>query len=86
MPSIKTARAQKRKAQINKRSMSYQRSRVAAAKALIEENATAPETEAAVNVAVKALDQSAAKGVIHKRTAARTKSRLVRFFNDERAD
>jgi small subunit ribosomal protein S20 len=34
-----------------------------------------------VNVAVRALDKAAAKGIIHKNNAARRKSRLVRQLN-----
>ncbi|MBM4161717.1 MAG: 30S ribosomal protein S20 [Ignavibacteria bacterium] len=35
----------------------------------------------ALKVAVKTLDQLAAKGVIHKNTAANQKSRLTKFVN-----
>ncbi|MGC4007362.1 MAG: 30S ribosomal protein S20 [Pirellulales bacterium] len=38
----------------------------------------AAETTAAVRTTQKALDQAAAKGVIHKNKAARLKSRLVK--------
>lgn len=37
--------------------------------------------EAAVHEAVSALDKAAAKGVIHKNSAARRKSRLMRQLN-----
>jgi small subunit ribosomal protein S20 len=37
--------------------------------------------EAAVHDAVSALDKAAAKGVIHKNSAARRKSRLMRQLN-----
>ena len=40
-----------------------------------------PENPVALAAALKALDQAAVKGVIHKNQAARRKSRLVRRFN-----
>lgn len=39
------------------------------------------ENEAAVRAAVKRLDAAASKGVIHKNTAARRKSRLMKRIN-----
>lgn len=38
-------------------------------------------TEEALRAAVKRIDQAAAKGVLHKNTAARRKSRLVKKVN-----
>ncbi len=37
----------------------------------------------AVRVAVKKIDQAAAKGILHKNTAARKKSALTKKFNAE---
>ena len=39
------------------------------------------ENEASVRAAVKRLDSAASKGVIHKNTAARRKSRLMKRIN-----
>jgi len=39
------------------------------------------ENDAAVRAAVKRLDSAASKGVIHKNTAARRKSRLMKRIN-----
>ncbi|MBL6620922.1 MAG: 30S ribosomal protein S20 [Ilumatobacteraceae bacterium] len=39
------------------------------------------ENETAVRAAVKRLDSAASKGVIHKNTAARRKSRLMKRIN-----
>ena len=39
------------------------------------------ENEAAVRAAVKRLDSAVSKGVIHKNTAARRKSRLMKRIN-----
>lgn len=41
----------------------------------------APDSEEAVRLAVQRIDKAAQKGVIHKNTAARNKSRLVRRLN-----
>ncbi|MDE0700508.1 MAG: 30S ribosomal protein S20 [Acidimicrobiaceae bacterium] len=41
----------------------------------------APDSEEAVRLAVQRIDKAAQKGVIHKNTAARNKSRLVRKLN-----
>jgi small subunit ribosomal protein S20 len=40
-----------------------------------------PEREAAVKRALKALDQSAKRGIIHSNNAARRKSRLMKRLN-----
>ncbi len=40
-------------------------------------------TQAAFRLAVKRLDQAAAKGLIHKNAAARTKSRLAKHLSPE---
>lgn len=45
--------------------------------ALAETTPDVTETEASLKEAIKKLDQAAAKGLIHKNAAARTKSRLV---------
>jgi small subunit ribosomal protein S20 len=44
-------------------------------------SAVASGDEAAVTVAVKKLDSAASKGVIHKNTAARRKSRMMKKVN-----
>ena len=41
-------------------------------------NAQSQDKEAAIKVAVKKLDQAVSKGIIHKNTAARKKSALVK--------
>ena len=55
--------------------------------ALVAADAAADDPEAAdeaLRQAVKRLDKAAAKGVIHKNTAARRKGRLVRDFRGRR--
>ena len=39
------------------------------------------DSTAAVTLAIKKIDQAAAKGLLHKNTAARRKSRLARTLN-----
>ena len=41
----------------------------------------APESSEAVRVAIKKIDQAAAKGILHKNTAARKKSQLACKLN-----
>jgi len=41
----------------------------------------ASETEDLLNVALRKLDKAATKGIIHKRNAARRKSRLQQLYN-----
>ena len=51
-------------------------------KTYIKKAQTAEENkEAAVRVAIKKIDQAAAKGILHKNTAARKKSALARSLN-----
>ena len=45
----------------------------------------AEKLKAAVNAAVRELDRSAHKGILHKNTAARRKSRLMRLANAKKA-
>ncbi len=45
------------------------------------ENGDVEQSESAVKRALKALDQTARKGVIHPNNAARRKSRLMKRFN-----
>lgn len=44
-------------------------------------NDDAEDSEEAVRVAIQRIDKAAQKGVLHKNTAARNKSRLVRKLN-----
>ena len=45
----------------------------------------APESEAAVRAAIKAVDQACAKGLMHKNCAARKKSQLAKKLNAAKA-
>ena len=59
------------------------RARTALKKArLAIESGNVEEAREATQIATKALDKAAAKGVIHKNKAARQKSRLVQNYNN----
>ena len=75
--AIKRIRSNERKRVRNRIIRSRARSAVATAK-----TAEKAETkQAAVQTAIRELDQAASKGVIHKNNAARRKSRLLRELN-----
>ena len=83
MPNIKSAKKRVKvievKAAQNKALNSALQTEIKKANAAIENNA---ENKAeAVKVAVKKIDQAVAKGILHKNTAARKKSALVKKAN-----
>jgi small subunit ribosomal protein S20 len=82
MPAAKTHRAQQRKAARNRATRSFTRSRVKAATEAIAEGTKNDESDAALKGAVSALDRAVSKGVLHRNTAARKKSRLTRQYNN----
>ena len=78
MPSLKTNRAQKRKAVVNRIIKTRVKTRLAKAHQAVEEGLPADETDLARRDAGRALARAAKKGVIHPNTAARKRSRLDR--------
>lgn len=80
MPSEKSMRSSMRKQQRNRSVRSATRTYVAKAVKAIEES-DQDEREAAVHRALKALDQTAKRGIIHPNNAARRKSRLMKRLN-----
>lgn len=83
MPNIKSAKKRVKvtstKAMQNKIANSQLKTQIKKANASIE---TAAEDKAeVVRVTVKKIDQAAAKGILHKNTAARKKSALVKKLN-----
>ena len=54
-------------------------------KADVATAAKAPESEAAVTAAIKAVDRACAKGLMHKNCAARKKSQLAKKLNAAKA-
>ncbi len=78
--AIKRLRSAERRRLHNRVYTGQARTAVKKARALIEQGHV-EEARAAVQVATKALDKAAQKGVIHKNNAARRKARLMRQLN-----
>ncbi len=74
--AIKRIRTAKRNEQRNKSVKSALKSLINKAKSLV--SAPAKDAEAALREALKRIDKAVSKGIIHKKTAARKKSRLVK--------
>ena len=83
MPNIKSAKKRVRiieaKTARNKALKSNLKTMIKKADAAIA--SSAEDKEAAVRLAVKRIDQAAAKGLLHKNTAARRKAALVKKLN-----
>ncbi len=83
MPNIKSAKKRVKviaaKTARNKAAKSALRTAIKKANIAVEGNAA--EKSDAVKVAIKKIDQAAAKGLIHKNNAARKKSALVKKLN-----
>ena len=73
--AIKRNRSSKRRAARNQAARSKARSAVKDARVAI---ASGEDVDKNVNAAASALDKAAEKGIIHKRNAARRKSRLMK--------
>lgn len=73
--AIKRNRSSKRRAVRNQTARSKARSAVKDARVAI---ASGKDVDVNVNAAASALDKAAEKGIIHKRNAARRKSRLMK--------
>lgn len=78
--AMKRVRSSKRKREVNQIHRGRARTADKKARRLIEKGQL-EEARDAVQVAVKALDKAAQKGVIHKNKAARRKSRLMSQLN-----
>ena len=85
MPNIKSAKKRVRvietKSMQNKILNSQLKTQIKKANAAID--AKAEDKAEAVRVAVKKIDQAAAKGILHKNTAARKKSALAKKLQAE---
>ena len=75
--AIKRIRSSKRRAVRNQAARSRARGAVKDARMAIAAG-NAQESAAKINAAASALDKAAEKGIIHKRNAARRKSRLMK--------
>ena len=82
MPNIKSAKKRVKviatKTARNKATKSALRTAVKKAYYAVDTNADKTE---AVRLAIKKIDQAAAKGILHKNTAARSKSSLAKRLN-----
>ena len=82
MPNIKSA---KKRVQVNAVSAARNKAANSNLKTILKKTNIAIENDEnkaeAVKVAVKALDQACAKGLIHKNKAARKKSQIMRKAN-----
>lgn len=78
--AIKRIRSAERKRIRNRIRRGRARSAVKKARVLAAEHS--PETPAAIRQAFSELDRAAGKGVIHKNTAARRKSRLLKALTN----
>ena len=83
MPNIKSAKKRVLVSAANyERNKAYRSGlRTAIKKANVAIESGAADMDAAVKVAVKKIDQAAAKGLLHKNNAARKKSALVTKLN-----
>ncbi|MBN4064381.1 30S ribosomal protein S20 [Dehalococcoides mccartyi] len=81
MPAAKTLRAQNRKADRNRSTRSFTRGRVRTITDVIAEGSKTDTSDEALKNAVSALDRAVSKGVLHRNTAARKKSRLTKQYN-----
>lgn len=83
MPNIKSAKKRVKviavKTLQNKRAKSSLKTDIKKAQAAIESGAE--DREQALRVAVKRIDQAAARGILHKNTAARKKAALQKKLN-----
>mgnify|MGYP006116076843 FL=1 len=79
MPAKKTARSQERRRIANRKTRSSTRTAFKKASRLIKSGAE--EAAASVTAAVRLLDRAVSKGVIHRNSAARRKSSLMRANN-----
>ena len=78
--AIKRLRSSERRRQHNRVFRGRARTAVKKARSLMEKGSL-EEAREAVQVAARALDKAAAKGIIHKNNAARRKSRLMQQLN-----
>jgi small subunit ribosomal protein S20 len=78
--AIKRIRRAERRRRINQVHRSRARTYVKRTRSLVAAGEV-NEAEAAALMAVRSLDRAAAKGIIHKNKAARSKSRLIKQLN-----
>ncbi|NLW59439.1 MAG: 30S ribosomal protein S20 [Firmicutes bacterium] len=87
MPNIKSAKKRVAVSEVRRLRNRSQRSKL---RTLVKNTQLAMDTDLEkarnlLTLTIKELDQAASKGLIHKNTAARKKSRLMRKFNQRSA-
>lgn len=82
--ALKRIRQNAKRRDFNRTFRSRARTFVKKARTAIEEgtSATVATAEEATRLAIQDLDKAASKGIIHKRNAARRKSRLMKQLNE----
>ena len=83
MPNIKSAM---KRVKVNKTKTAANKSRKSNLKTILKNadaacTANSADKADAIRVAIKKVDQAAAKGILHKNTAARSKSSLAKRLN-----
>lgn len=81
MPAAKSMRVQRRRAARNRSVRSFVRTRVTAARSVIDQSPSDGATVETLRAAISALDVAARKGVIHRNQSSRKKSRLTKRLN-----
>jgi|GEM_PF-280084 len=82
--SLKRIRSSRRRAAYNRIHRSRSKTLVKKARGLITDKKL-DEAQEAIRQAISALDKAAQKGVLHKNNAARRKSRLMKLYNQAKA-
>ncbi len=85
MPSKKSLRTSKKNAAYNSPISSTAKTLVREAKDSISDNSSKEDASKKIISAISALDKAAQKGVMHKNTAARKKSRLSKMLASSKA-
>ena len=87
MPNIKSAKKRVKVQEVKRlRNKSYNSALKTAVKAAhVAIETSAPNGEEAARAAMKKLDQSVSKGILHKNTAARKKSAIALKLNQSKA-
>ena len=81
MPRIKSAKKRRRQTQVRTAANTTQRSALRTAVKKVRTAATPAEAAEALKGAESALDRAGRKNLVHRNTAARTKSRLAKAAN-----
>ncbi len=84
--ALKAMRQSERRRVRNRMIRTRTRTFVKRARAAVVAEPAAPSTEETLRQAISALDRAVSKGVLHRNSAARRKSRLMRQLNESRGE